>query len=62
MGFKEKEIPLGDKKVPVKELVPVVNLESPDRIVVLVNHKGASIDTLVGDEDYVAVLPVIGGG
>ena len=62
MGFKEKEIPLNGKKVPVKELVPAVKLEKPERIVVLINHKGASIDSLVSDEDYVAVLPVIGGG
>ena len=61
-GFKEKEILLKGKKKRVIDLVPEAAMDSPDRIVVLVNHKGASLDTLVGDDDYVAIMPVVGGG
>ncbi len=61
-GYREKEIFLDGKKVKIRELVPSVEIEPPDRIVVLVNHKGATLDTEVGDDDYVAVLPVVGGG
>ena len=61
-GYREKEISLGGKKAKIRELVPSVEIEPPDRIVVLVNHKGASLDTEVSDDDYVAVMPVVGGG
>ncbi len=61
-GYREKEISLDGRKAKIRELVPSVEIELPERIVVLVNHKGATLDTEVSDDDYVAVMPVVGGG
>ncbi len=59
-GFQEKEIKL-EKPTAVKELIPKIDL-STEHIIVVVNHKSASLETLVKDDDYVQILPVVDGG
>ena len=63
LGFKEKEIII-NKPCPLREIINVEKLSviEPERIIVLVNHQYANFDTIVKNEDYVAVMPVIGGG
>ena len=63
LGFKEKEVVI-DKPRPLREIIDVDKLSvlEPERIIVLVNHQYANFDTVVKNEDYVAILPVIGGG
>ncbi|MCD6484952.1 MAG: MoaD/ThiS family protein [Candidatus Odinarchaeota archaeon] len=63
LGFKEKEIII-DKPRPLREIIDVEKLSAlePERIIILVNHQYANFDTAIKNEDYVAILPVIGGG
>lgn len=60
-GFKEKEIKI-EGKVKIRDLIKFEKKVSEDRIIILVNHNPADLDTEVSDKDYVLVLPVVGGG
>ena len=59
-GYEEKSFKI-DRSTQIRELVSFPNI--PDnRLVVLVNEKGARMDSLVKDDDKVVILPVVGGG
>ncbi len=58
-GFTTKEYNFtGSKKI--RELISFPNFE--DRLVILVNEKGANLNTKVSGDDIIKILPVIGGG
>ena len=63
LGFKEKEVTI-DEPCSIREIIDVekLNVIEPERIIVLVNHQYANFDTIVRNEDYIAIMPVIGGG
>ncbi|MHA2170323.1 MAG: MoaD/ThiS family protein [Candidatus Kariarchaeaceae archaeon] len=59
-GYEERTIKI-DNSIQIRELVSFPNI--PDnRLVVLVNEKGAKMDNFVKDDDRVVILPVVGGG
>ncbi|MBT8330845.1 MAG: MoaD/ThiS family protein [Deltaproteobacteria bacterium] len=53
------EVYLKDPKK-VRDLLPSVLPE--DNIIVLINQKGATLDSIVENDDKVLILPVISGG
>lgn len=59
-GFHEKEFHL-TKAVPLKDIISFPNLRN-ERFVVLINEKGASLDSFVENDDEIKILPVVGGG
>jgi sulfur carrier protein ThiS len=59
-GYKEKMIKL-DEPTKIRELISFPTLPE-DRIIILVNERGAKLDTIVRDSDEIKVLPVVGGG
>lgn len=59
-GYKEKQIKV-NVPTKIRELISFPTLPE-DRIIILVNERGAKLDTLVQDEDEIKVLPVVGGG
>ena len=59
-GYEEKSFKI-DISTQIRELVSFPNI--PDnRLVVLVNEKGARMDSYVTDDDRVVILPMVGGG
>lgn len=60
-GFKEKEIKI-EGKARIREVVIFKKQINEDRIIVLVNHKPATLDTEITDKDNILIMPVIGGG
>ncbi|MGQ4834366.1 MAG: MoaD/ThiS family protein [Candidatus Asgardarchaeia archaeon] len=60
-GFKEKELRIY-QKVKIRDLVKFHKKVSEERIIVLVNHNPATLDTEVSDDDFILILPVVGGG
>lgn len=57
----KKEIDLScDKLMKLRDLLPFTLPE--DRIIVLVNQKGATLDCLINDNDQILILPIISGG
>ncbi len=48
------------KPMKLRNLLP--NTLPEDRMVVLVNQEGGTLDSVVNDEDKVLILPVISGG
>ena len=59
-GYREKQIELREP-TKIRELISFPTLPE-DRIIILVNERGAKLDTLVMDDDEIKVLPVVGGG
>ena len=59
-GRREIEVKVG-KPVRLKELLPF-SLQGKDNIIVIVNNKPGSAETIVEDDDYVALMPIISGG
>ncbi|MHA2253662.1 MAG: MoaD/ThiS family protein [Candidatus Kariarchaeaceae archaeon] len=59
-GYEEKTIKI-DTSIQIRELVSFPDI--PDnRLVVLVNERGAKMDSYVQDDDKIVILPVVGGG
>ncbi len=59
VGAREKEMSL-DKPVALREILP-----SPfpkENIIVLINQKAASLDSLIKDDDSVVLMPILSGG
>ncbi len=59
-GYREKIVQV-DGPTKVRELISFPTLPE-DRIIILVNERGAKLDSLVKDDDEIKVLPVVGGG
>lgn len=47
-----------------KKLKDVINLPSDiqDKIIILINNVAGNLDSMVDDDDTVALMPIIGGG
>lgn len=59
-GFKEKEIKL-ERPTKIRDIIYIDQI-SEDRIIIQVNYKPATFDTVVKNDDYVTIMPVISGG
>ncbi len=59
-GFYEKEIEI-DKPTTVRDLISFDDVKD-ERLIVLINDKGAKMDAPVKNDDIVKILPVVGGG
>ncbi len=59
-GFHEKEIEI-DKSTTVRDLISFDDVKD-ERLIVLINDKGAKMDAPVKNDDIVKILPVVGGG
>ena len=59
-GNREIDITL-EKPVQLKDILPF-SLEGRDNIIVIVNNKPGSGETIVENKDRVALMPVISGG
>jgi molybdopterin converting factor small subunit len=58
-GARAKEINLG-KPVALREILPASFPEK--NIIILINQKAGSLDSLIRNEDRVALMPVLSGG
>ena len=58
-GARAKDINLG-KPVALRELLPASFPEK--NIIILINQKAGSLDSLIRNEDRVALMPVLSGG
>lgn len=61
IGIKEKEIKL-NSPIKLKNIIKLPKNIDLNRLIILVNGKAASPDTLVYDEDEVLLMPIVGGG
>ncbi|MDH5402534.1 MAG: MoaD/ThiS family protein [Candidatus Heimdallarchaeota archaeon] len=59
-GYSEKEFII-DQPIKVRDIVNFPNIPE-ERIIVLINEKGANLDSIINSTDYVKIFPVIGGG
>ncbi len=58
-GAREKEMRL-EKPVALREILPPSFPEA--NIIILINQKPGHLDSLIRDEDLVALMPVLSGG
>jgi molybdopterin converting factor small subunit len=58
-GAREKEVPL-ETPVPLRRILPPSFPEK--NIIILINQKAASLDSLIRNEDRVSLMPVLSGG
>jgi molybdopterin converting factor small subunit len=58
-GSRTKEMSL-DKPVALREILPSPFPEK--NIIILINQKAASLDSLIRDEDSVVLMPILSGG
>jgi len=59
VGARAKEMSL-EKPVALREVLPSGFPEK--NIIILVNQKGGSLDSLIKDEDSVVLMPILSGG
>jgi molybdopterin converting factor small subunit len=59
VGSRAKEMSL-EKPVALREILPSPFPET--NIIILINQKAASLDSLIKDEDSVVLMPVLSGG
>ncbi len=59
-GKREMEVKVTNS-VQLREILPF-SLQGRDNIIVVINNKSASAETVVKDTDTVALMPVISGG
>ena len=58
-GAREKEMRL-EKPVALREILPPSFPET--NIIILINQKAGCLESQIGDEDLVALMPVLSGG
>ncbi len=58
-GARAKEVNL-EKPVPLREVLPSSFPEK--NIIILINQKAAHLDSLIHNEDRVALMPILSGG
>ncbi len=61
VGFREKEIPLS-KPIRITDFLPILTEIREDHVIILVNNKPASKDTIIRNSDNVVIMPVVSGG
>ncbi len=61
IGFKEKTFHL-KKPLKIINFLPVLAEIDDNYIIILVNGKPASKDTIVKDDDNIIIMPVVSGG
>jgi molybdopterin converting factor small subunit len=59
VGTREKEMPL-KKPVALREILPSPFPEK--NVIILINQRAGTLDSLIKDEDSVALMPVLSGG
>jgi sulfur carrier protein ThiS len=59
-GFKEKDFHI-ENPTTVRDLVSFPDYPD-ERIIVLINEKGATLDTMLDNSDQVKILPIASGG
>lgn len=59
-GFHEKEIEL-DKPTILRSIISFPDV-TDERLVVLINDIGGSLNSIVLNQDFVKIMPVVGGG
>jgi molybdopterin converting factor small subunit len=59
VGSRVKEMSL-EKPVALREILPSSFPEK--NIIILINQKAASLDSLIKDEDSVVLMPILSGG
>ncbi|MBM4278000.1 MAG: MoaD/ThiS family protein [Deltaproteobacteria bacterium] len=59
VGTRGKEVNL-ERPVPLREILPPRFPET--NIIILINQKAGSLDSLIQDEDSVVLMPILSGG
>ncbi|MBM4339787.1 MAG: MoaD/ThiS family protein [Deltaproteobacteria bacterium] len=59
VGKRKIEVNL-EKPIPLRDLLPPLFPET--NIIILINEKAGSLDSLIKNEDTVALMPILSGG
>lgn len=58
-GAREKEVNL-EKPLPLREILPPAFPEK--NIIILINQKSATLDSVIRNEDRISLMPILSGG